>query len=397
MKKIAFVIQRYGADIVGGSESYCRQIATRLSEYYDVEILTSKAKDPATWRDEYDADIEEVDGLTVRRFSVEHEQQITPAVRSQCIDNPKKTLEDGYVWIEKLGPYCPSLIDYLGEHIDEYDTLVLMTYLYYPTVTASLRFGHKALMIPTAHDEADIYQPIYQEAFRSLSGIYFLTPEERAFFEDNFDVDDVRLSDGNGGVGVDLIGQIDEAAFRERYGLENSPYILYAGRIDEAKGCKNLVRNFLEYKGRNPSDLKLILIGKQGIELPDTDDVRYLGFLSDEEKLSAMKGAEVFINPSRFESLSIVVLEAMAVGTPVLVNGDCVVLKGHCQRSNAGFYFTNYLEFEKLLNLILGDADLKATLQENAIKYVDDYYTWGSILRGLRLNIDSVIERQSVF
>jgi glycosyltransferase involved in cell wall biosynthesis len=55
--------------------------------------------------------------------------------------------------------------------------------------------------------------------------------------------------------------------------------------------------------------------------------------------------------PSRFESLSMVALEAWALGRPVLANGACDVLKGQCIRSNAGLYYESYQEFaETLLN-----------------------------------------------
>lgn len=390
MNRICFVIQRYGGDIVGGSESYCRQIATRLADFYDVEILTSKAKDPATWRDEYDADVEVIDGLTVRRFSVEHEQMVTPGVMEHCFSK-SAGLEEGFQWIEKLGPYCPALIEHLKSNVDEYDAIIIMTYLYYPAVMAALEFGSKAIMIPTAHDEVQIYQPIYKKAFENTKRFYFLTPEERSFFEWKFNVPTASMSDGFGGVGVDVPEGVDEEGFRISYGLGDAPYILYAGRIEEAKGCKNLIRSFMEFKGRHPSDLKLALIGKLGIDLPDRPDIKYLGFLSEEEKFSAMKGARAFVNPSQFESLSIVILEAMKMGTPILVNGRCEVLKGHCKRSNGGFYYTNYLEFEALLDRLLCDEDRYSVMVKNARAYVEENYTWEAIINGLRENIDQVI------
>ena len=54
-----------------------------------------------------------------------------------------------------------------------------------------------------------------------------------------------------------------------------------------------------------------------------------------------MAAAELLIMPSYFESLSMVALEAWALGRPVLANGRCDVLKGQCIRSNAGLYYEN--------------------------------------------------------
>ena len=65
-----------------------------------------------------------------------------------------------------------------------------------------------------------------------------------------------------------------------------------------------------------------------------------------------MAAADLLMMPSYFESLSMVALEAWALGKPVLANGRCDVLKGQCIRSNAGLYYDRYAEFAETLNAI---------------------------------------------
>ena len=61
--------------------------------------------------------------------------------------------------------------------------------------------------------------------------------------------------------------------------------------------------------------------------------------------------------PSYLESLSMVALEAWALGKPVLANGQCDVLQGQCIRSNGGLYYESFEEFVETLRAIDIDAD----------------------------------------
>lgn len=68
------------------------------------------------------------------------------------------------------------------------------------------------------------------------------------------------------------------------------------------------------------------------------------------------------------------------MGRPVLVNGACEVLKGHCVRSNAGLYFTSYTEFVGTLNYLLTHPTQYEAMSENAVKYVEENYRWERIV-----------------
>ena len=109
---------------------------------------------------------------------------------------------------------------------------------------------------------------------------------------------------------------------------------------------------------------------------PNTEDIICLGFVSEEEKLKWMSKARALILPSRYESLSLSVLEALEMGVPVLVNGRSSVLKGHCIRSGAGYIYENYLEFEKgILDFLNSEEDYQK-MKRFGIEYVRKYYDW---------------------
>jgi len=82
------------------------------------------------------------------------------------------------------------------------------------------------------------------------------------------------------------------------------------------------------------------------------------------------------ILPSVFESLSLVVLESMGLGVPVLVNGRCDVARGHCRRSNGGLYYYSYEEFAAALSLLLTHPELRAQLGRQGQAYARQNYAW---------------------
>ena len=111
MKRIAFVNQRYGLEVNGGSEYYTRLMAERLAKYYEVDVLTTKAVDYTTWKDWYVRDVETINGVTVRRFSVAQERAVdfdayNAAYLAECYQGiysrgiEKIWFEGDFIWLD---------------------------------------------------------------------------------------------------------------------------------------------------------------------------------------------------------------------------------------------------------------------------------------------------------
>jgi glycosyltransferase involved in cell wall biosynthesis len=378
--KIAFVVQRYGLEVNGGSELECRQYAEHLALRHDVEIITTKAMDYMTWEDTYTNDVDIINGILVHRFSVDYPRNVMEFNQfTKTIYQYQSSRADELIWMKKQGPYSTKLFQYIQDQRNHYDVFFFCTYVYCTTFFGLPFVKEKAILIPTAHDEPPIYLRIFKDFFSLPKGIFYNTVVEKKFIENRFHNENICNNQGLGGVGVEIPENVDGAKFSQKYG----DYIIYIGRVEESKGCRELFNSFMAYKDRNRSDLKLLVIGKEVMEIPKHKDIIKLGFVSDEDKFNALVACKFLVIPSKYESLSMVLLEAMAMSKPVLVNGQCEVLKDHCTRSNAGLYYTNYYEFEETIEYLLNHGEVCEIMGYNGMKYVQENYQWDVITKRL--------------
>jgi glycosyltransferase involved in cell wall biosynthesis len=376
--KIAFVVQRYGKEVMGGSELHCRQIAEILAESgFDCTVYTTTAKDYITWKNEYSPGETVWNGVLVKRYKVDKERDITAFNKySDWIFANAHSFEDEVAWMEQQGPVCPSLCDALEKEEDEYDMFVFFTYLYYNTYWGLQRVKRQKTLVPTAHDEPALYLDMMKQVFALPDAFMFNTEAERDMLAKQFSFKN-KYQDIVG-VGVEIPENVDGALFSQRHGVF-PPYILYAGRIEPGKGCQELIDFFIRYNRHNP-ELTLVLIGKLLMQIPQHPRIRYLGFLSPEDKNAAMAGALATIHPSHLESLCMAALESMAVKSPILVQEQTDPLKQHCLKGGSGLFYSRYEEFAEALDLLLEDARLREQMGANGLDYVRDNYSWSRVV-----------------
>ena len=378
MEKICFVVQRYGLEINGGAELHCRQLAEKMSAKYDVEVYTTCAKDYITWKNEYTPGDEDIHGVLVHRYPVDRERTIETfsPCSARVLEQPHHLYGEEVEWLEEQGPVSTKLLDDLDKKHTEYKAIIFMTYLYYLTAMGAVKKYPNALMIPTLHDEPPAYLYHYQRVFESIRGFIWNTPVEKAFAEKRF-YGIESIPGIFAGVGVDVpTGELP--ALPEP--LEAEKYIVYAGRIDVSKGCDKMFESFLRYRREYQRDIKLAIMGKEVLSVPEDEGIVKLGFVSDKMKFSVMKQAKALVLFSEFESLSMIVLESLIMNRPVLVNGKCEVLADHCRRSNAGFYFKSYREFAEELEYLFTHEEEYRQLCANGSVYVKENYQWGLIV-----------------
>ncbi len=377
--KIAIVVQRYGADISGGAELHARYIAERLANHVQVDVLTTCASDYITWRNVLPPGTESVHGVTVRRFPVARERDPEEFGRmSERVFTERHSIRDELAWLDAEGPASPAMLAYIQQNERAFDFFIFFSFRYYHAYHGARAISGKAILVPTAERDGALGLAIFAPVFRGVRAFMYNSFEERAFIHaisGNRNVPGVVV-----GVGSEIPGQVNPARFRQKFDMRDR-FAIYVGRIDENKGCAELFEYFQRYTRMLVEGMHLVLIGNPIIPIPDHLKIHHIGFVSDQDKFDALAAAELLIMPSYFESLSMVALEAWALGKPVLANGRCDVLRGQCIRSNGGLYYDNFEEFIETLRAIDFNPSLAAALGRNGRDYFTRHYGWPTIER----------------
>jgi glycosyltransferase involved in cell wall biosynthesis len=410
-KRIGLVVQRYGKEINGGAEVLARMITEKLSIKYDLTVLTSRAINYNTWKPELPEGLSTENGVKILRFN--HTEKSTakkihnlnrgyrgrhlyqkfyrligkPKWYLNLFPNAEPKEKSDYFWIENQGPATYDLPEYLKENENNFDVFIFITYLYYPSVAGLLTVPHKSIFIPTMHNEPAAYFPIFKKTMSAPKSLMFLTASEQKFSQGLFKIDHIRQDVMS--VGIDPVSEIKDETIIKKFGIKGK-YIIYVGRIDSAKGCKELLAYFADYLKDTKASLSLVLAGKNMIEPVLHENIIYAGFVSDEEKEQLTKHAEALIIPSKYESLSLVVLESFACKVPVIANGQCDVLKDHIELSKGGWLFTDKQSFYTAINEVLADKDNKEK-GEAGYDYVMNNFVWDKVLKAYDNAIEYVI------
>jgi glycosyltransferase involved in cell wall biosynthesis len=377
--RLAVVVQRYGNAIAGGAELHARHVAEHLANYAEVEVLTSCARDYVTWRNELPPGRDEVNGLTVRRFPVRHPRSEERFGRlSATVFQRTHSMADELAWLDAEGPTSPALVRHIRANRGAYDFFLFWSFRYYQAYHGARAVPDKAVIVPTAEREPAIGVSIFKTMLAGARGLVYLTPEER---------DLVGAASGNqalpsivAGSGSEIPTRVEPERFRQKYGI-TGPFAIYVGRIDRNKGCDELFEFFLRYTKRERNPMSLVLCGNSILPIPDDPRVRHLGFVSEEDKFDGIAASSLLVMPSYYESLSIVALEAWALGTPVLANARCDVLKGQCLRSNAGLFYENWDEFAEGLWWFGRYPERARALGQNGGAHFRAHYAWPVVER----------------
>jgi glycosyltransferase involved in cell wall biosynthesis len=382
--RVGVVVQRYG-EVTGGAERHAQQVAERMLPHWDVTILTTCAKNHLDWENVFPPGPDKVGKLKVLRFPVTRTRNIRPfnALSRTVFDKPNDRLHEEQ-WVAEQGPMVPGLLRHLEEEGESYDGFLFFTYLYAPTVWGLPMVADRSLLVPTAHDEPPIRFGTYADVFERPRVLMANTPEEIALIERFYPRHaKARVV----GVGVDR-PEADPERFREKHGVRRH-YLLYVGRLEPGKGIPELLSHFRVLRERFKDAPDLVLAGEANMDVSG-EGVRYVGRIEEQDKHDALAGALAVVVPSRYESLSLLTLEAFAQSTPVLVNGHSEVLVGQVERSGAG---RTYTDLESFIDGLRDVGTERDALGARGLTYVKKH-GWPQVVAAYREEMERILEEK---
>jgi glycosyltransferase involved in cell wall biosynthesis len=380
--RILVVVQRYGAEVVGGSEAHARVVAHRLAMVNEVEVATTNALDYWSWAPHFPPG-ESMDGpVRVRRFAVTGSRSPTFKDAERHVLFEPHTLADEQGWLVMQGPHTPDLLEFLRRDGTTYDAILFYTYIYEPTAAGLPLVPERAALISTAHDEEPLRLVPYRALFQLPRAFGFLTPEERDLVHARFRNE--HIPSEVLGIGLEPPPWHDPEPFREHY-APRGPLVVYLGQVSEGKGVNELMTDWIAYREGGGAG-SLVLAGTTRMAIPERDDIVSLGRVSDEDKYALLEAADVLVLPSHLESLGIVLLEAWQVGTPCLVTAKNKVTSGQVARARGGASYDRE-GFAEALGAVLADRE---ALGESGRRYVRAECAWPAFDTRLEQLVDLV-------
>lgn len=384
--RLVFVVQRYGADFVGGAEKYVRSMATGLAAMdHDVEVITSCATSYADWADVYEPGTTVDDGVTVHRVAVRG-----PRVNDRFIPLHLRAVDAYDVplwpwaqerWAQTMGPELADVEPLLARAAAVADVTVVVGYHYSQTLwLTGVAAAHGAVaVVPTAHPEGAFHIGRVRRMFEHADRIVCLAPEEAELIDSVHGGGDRTIVVPCPVEPVERPSAEAIEAVLGPLGIQRNRYGIVVGRIDPAKGSDDAIRFAIEYRRAVDPTFELVVVGPGGDPAIAFDGIVATGFVDDATKDALVAGSGVLIQPSYMESFSLALMEGWLFERPALVQRRSRVLAGHVERSGGGLTYGDYLDFEAALATVLGRSDLGWRLGADGADYVRRQFAWSKV------------------
>lgn len=177
----------------------------------------------------------------------------------------------------------------------------------------------------------------------------------------------------------------------DEYGLETFDFnsIMYGGRFDKIKGLEILIEAYSMLSEDIQKNYQLLLVGdgpnKTSIKnsiynLGISDRVDFVPWLPSKDFIKQISGCSIFVLPSLSECMPVSLIEAMALGKPVIASDipgpKDIVISGY---NGLLFEKKNADELKNCIELLITNKDFMLKIGRNAKKTIEERYSFSII------------------
>lgn len=398
--RLLLVVPRYGADAVGSAAHTSRDLATRLVRRgHQVEVATSCSRSSLDWADELEPGTTIEAGVEVHRFRVwaPRDPRFFGPMHERVFGAPVPVAHVVQrEWMRMHGPDLPELPAWLSSRATDVDVAILLPY-----ASATSFDGLRALtgltptlLHPLAHEESTLGLGMFDQMFRAADAFGFVTEEEQHLVDRRFGVERPSIVIGTG-IDIDERHDVEHEVgdFRERFGLDDAPYLLAVGQIEFDPGAAELAEMFAARAARRGNGVALVALENTLGGPAHATDLVVTGPVDEPTRSAAMAGCLALVQPSFRAGGSTVLLEAWAHRRPALVQGRCDELVGQARRSGGAIPYDGFAEFEAAVDTLLASPELVTSLGQAGRRYVESQHRWDDVLTRYEWFLEDVSAR----
>lgn len=215
-----------------------------------------------------------------------------------------------------------------------------------------------------------------------------------------YGIDESKITVIPNGINVDDFPVVEAQTFVKKYKLPNKPIILFLGRLNLIKGPDILMEAFIQAQD-HLIDFQLVFVGpdggmlamlqKRAQEVGIADRVSFIGYVDGYDKSAAYQAAELFVVPSRQEAMSIVALESMVCGTPVLLTDQCGFSEVRSFSTNLEAS-TDVKDIKEKMILLLENKKALNEVAQSLQRFAIDNYSWRKVIQDYQALYSKIIK-----
>lgn len=404
-KAILVIAPVLTSKFVGGAEIVIKDFVSILSKTgkYQITVVSTRSDSVAEFNNREN-------GIDPKEFGWDESVKIIRFPTVSLLRKAHKWAHSRYnqssgIFVNALWKYSGltgwGLTSYIKEHVDQYDIVYVPHYLY-PLSHQIIKYTDKKNIVhPFIHNEPALDNINNKKFFQYAYNIIVNSDAEKVILDKHNIPFFCSLSEIGNRVNKPYLSDDLErrTAILERLEIQPKKYIFYIGRISKMKNVDDLIHWHKSFLEKTSLDIELVISGKgDPCKVADLDSlpkgIKYVGFLSDEEKGVVMSNALAVTQLSVLESFSLVMIESWLSKIPVIVNKNCLPIKHNFIKSQSpGFLVGEENEYMKAIEslVFMSDARYKE-LGDNGYYFANSHFVTEVFNQKLVNHFDKVID-----